>query len=487
MPKVFEVDDTGVRAASLAENQRTLNERQREAFGEDLADSPQTPQAQWAGIGALALTEVGEEGARASLYGSSVPHSTGTHLDAHGSLLDVRRRTATRSRVTAILTGVAGTGVEAGALAKTTEGGHEFRTLADAVLSPTGVVVDMEAVETGPILAPADTLTEIVTVIAGWETITNPEDATPGVARQTDDNYKATYNTRTAHSSIGPIPALEAAIEEALAGRQKVVENDEDVPLVIQEWTLGPHSILAISEGGSDGDVRRAVENHRGMGVGSMSAIRAGEHDDSALGAINNGTIQWNGADYPGLDLTGAGDGPARAAALTAHLAANPVAPTVSFIRGRYVAIFRWRPDRRPDFGDNAVSQAFGLDPDASAYPAGPFVRPVKVPLTVSFTLTRRPGFPADGLGRVRRSVLARVNGASDEDVRLVPELQGQRGYRIGEELWSNDLLCEAERVPGTRVTNLVVQAGGADVSGVAIPLDTLWSLALGDLTINVA
>ena len=80
---------------------------------------------------------------------TSVDDAVGTQLDTLGSLLDVLRDTASRSRVTATLTGVSGTGVTAGSRAKTTAGA-EFRTLAAVVLAPSpGVTVDMEAVETG--------------------------------------------------------------------------------------------------------------------------------------------------------------------------------------------------------------------------------------------------------------------------------------------------------------------------------------------------
>ena len=556
MARVLEISPAGAAAASLQENVNSLNDRQREAFGADLALSPQTPQAQWSGIVGLGLSEVGEAGLRAALYGSSVDHAVGVALDAHGSLLDISRRIATRSRVTATLTGVAGVFVPAGSLARTEPGGIEFRTLADAVLSPAGVMVDMESVLTGPQEAEAGTLTRIVTVIAGWETIRNAEDAALGVDRQTDEEFRRVYFARTAHSSIGPLAGLEAAIEEALAGRQRVVENPENQNQVFQEWTVGPHAILVISEEGSDGDVRRAVENHRGMGVGTMAAIRGGTPDTSGLSTVTNGSIVWNGTTYTGLDFSGDTTDVDRAATLTAALTTDEVQPTISFINGQFVALFRWRPDRSPGFSDPAsanagVAAALGLaaqlsgapsiENGGSGYanatttvefvggnpvraatgtvvtsggeitgitvtdrgsgyrsaptveitstatppgtgaeaiaaltpvpvlPAGPFIRPTTRALTVTFTLTVRSGFPADGLNDVRRAVRARV-----------------AEYGIGEEVWLNDLLCAAEEVRGTRVTNFTVQSNGEDVSGVAVPLDRLWSLAENDLTITV-
>ena len=197
------------------------------------------------------------------------------------------------------MTGVAGTGVPVGSRAKTEPDGDEFRTLADAVLSPAGITVEMEAVEEGPVQAAAGTLTRIVTVIAGWETITNTADASVGIARQSDADFRASFLVRTAHSSIGPMSALEAALDEA--GSLKTRRNWRTTLTYrpqIQEWTLRAHSILVVAQSGSDGDIRRSIENHRGLGVGVNTAIIGATPDDSALTLITSGTVTWNGTDY---------------------------------------------------------------------------------------------------------------------------------------------------------------------------------------------
>ena len=109
MVKVAEIISTGARAASLQENHDRLNEDQSRVFGASLSMSPQTPQAQWAGILALALTEIGEALVSAALQGSSVDHAEGVHLDSLGSLLSIARRQETFTIVRAQLTGVRGT------------------------------------------------------------------------------------------------------------------------------------------------------------------------------------------------------------------------------------------------------------------------------------------------------------------------------------------------------------------------------------------
>ena len=487
--RVVVIDVKGARAASLAENRQRLDADQQAALGEDLVLSQQTPQSQWSGITALALTEIGEGTVRAAQDGSSVDHAVGISLDAHGSLLDIRRRQATYSKVTATLTGESGTNVPAGSRART-EAGAVFETLADVVLSSGGVTVDMQAVDKGAVVAPAGTLVHIVTVIAGWETITNPADAVVGRPRQTDVEYHRTYSTRTAHSSVGPIPALEGALEEALAGKQRVEHNPDDTHETVQEWDIGPHAIVVIAQSGSDGDIRRAVENHRGMGCGTIVAIRGGTPNNTMLDSVSSGSILWSGSQYDGLDLSSASTGALKAAALTTLLSGATATPIVRYVAERYFAFFRWHPNRTPTFADiasSSVAAHFGLVAAAADYPAGPFVRPRTRALAVSFTLTRRPGFPADGLEEARRRVLARVNGASDQDIEEDRPWAAETGYEIGEEVWANDLLCEAERVAGTRITLMSVQSDGADMSGVAVPLDQIWSLAVANLTITVA
>ena len=287
---IFTVDGEGVHVPSLETALINVRQQFADIFGEDLANADQTPQGQLAGIIAVLQARIGEALVALS-NATSVDDAVGTQLDTLGSLLDVLRDTASRSRVTATLTGVSGTGVTAGSRAKTTAGA-EFRTLAAVVLAPSpGVTVDMEAVETGAIEAAAGTLTEIVTVVSGWETITNASAAVVGNTRQADPAYRTSYRARTARRSIGAMDSLRGALDEALAGKYEAFENRTASANVIQEWHFDPHAILAIAQSGSDGDIRRAVENYRGMGAPTMTGIIGGTPDNTALDSVSNGTV----------------------------------------------------------------------------------------------------------------------------------------------------------------------------------------------------
>ena len=470
---IITIDGTGARASSLAEILDDIHERYRAALGEDLSLSPQTPQAQIAGITASIAAELVEaivEDANAS----SIDRAGGSLLSELGSLLDIPRIEATRSRVTATLYGVAGTGVPAGSRARTANE-DEFETLAPVVLSPDGVTVDLRAVESGPVLAAANSLTEIVTVIAGWERIDNAAAASPGVDAQSDDEYRRAYFARTARLAAGAGSAMESALSEAGATRYRVVENSTGSATTVQDWRIHGHSVLALVEGGSDGDIRRAVELRRGQGVGTMTAIRGGAPDEDELAGISAGPLIWDGATFSGLDLSTTSTPAERAAALTTLLATGsstrPV--TVAALDGRYTAIYAWQDGEQPVFADGmsgTVATFFGLDADAATASAGPFVRLRQRDLSLTVVVTRFAGFPADGLARIRAAVVAVADG-----------------YAVGEQAWLNDFLSAIESVPGTRASGLAVTHDGAAVSGVAVPLDAVWRLAADNIEITIS
>ena len=313
--------------------------------------------------------------------------------------------------------------------------------------------------------------------------------------------YRRLYRGRTAHSSTGPLDGLKAALIEAGAERNIVVHNPRNMAAVNQLWTVPAHGLLAIAEGGLDADVQRAVENHRGIGAATLTAIVGGALPMGGIAALSSPyEIDWRGTTYTVADAvwTAATTNAARAAAITAAITTGDV--TVAWTGHRFIGQYEWAPgDTTAAFDAGAMATALGLDPDAATASPGPFVRPTERALDVSFTLTRRENFPGNGLELVRSSVLARVGGMdaiADRDLteaerdtirERLARIGAPDGYAIGEEVWANDILGAAESVPGTRVTMLMVQSDSTDVSGVAVSLENRWTLASSDLDITAA
>ena len=461
------VDSTGVQTPSLPDAYAEMLSRYAEVFGVDLSSAPQTPQSQLAAIQAVITAEFGEA-LTAAMSAMSLDRASGTQLDDLGSLLGATRRSATRSRVSATLFGVAATNVPAGSRARTA-GDAEFRTVADTVLSPTGVASEMEAVDEGPVVAATGALTEIVTVVAGWERVTNAAAATEGTDDESDNDYRLNLFVRSARNSLGPRGALEAALLEADTTRFRVAENALSAADVVQLLTMQSHSVFVIAEGGTDADLTRAVETHKGMGAGTMTTIIGGTPDNTVLDSVTDGTVTWDGTDYTDLDLSSASTDAAKATAVTTLLDGTGV--TIHAIDSIYLATFPWRPDQSPTFSDGTVDVAFGLESANATYPAGPFTRPRSLALAVTVAVTRQADrFPGDGLAQIRDAINAVI-----------------AGYGIGEQLWSNDILAAIEDIAGTRVTALTVQANSADVSGEDVPLDRVWALSAANLVITVS
>ena len=463
------INETGVVTESLAVKKQDLERRFRDMFGDDLSLDPETPQGQVIGLMALVRAEIDETFTQLAA-GLSVATAQGTQLDDLGSLLGVVRLAAVHSRVTCRLTGVAGTNVPAGSRAKTSDD-VQWRSVEDAILSPSGVDVEFEAVDSGPFTAGAGTITILVTVISGWETITNAQDSTTGISRQTDDEYRRTLQARTGRSATASLPAIESSLYESGATKIKVLENITDADVIVQQYTIHANSILCIVQGGSDADIARAILTHRGLGVGVTVAILGRTivaTDEAALAAVSSGSITFDGTAYPGLDLTSDTDNDGYAASLATLLDTPGVAVHFEWASsGYFVAAFRWKQGDAKVFS-GTVAGNYGLVAGAAVY-AGPFIRPRERELDVTATVAVRPGFPADGLAKIRTAIFTRV---------------GQ--YEIGEQIWENDILSAIEFVTGTRVTALSVQEAGRDISGVAVPLDVAWTLPAANLTITL-
>ena len=252
------LDRTGITPRDIAGYRAIFQERYRNAFGQDLAFDEETPQAQQIGIFALALAEV-DEIVVADANGVSISKGIGFQLDESGELIGVMRRGATRSLVTVSLTGVAGTVIPARSRVRTAAGA-EFRTRIAVTLTGAGDTVQMESEAFGPIPAPAGTLTQIVTVIAGWTAVTNAEAAALGRLRETDVNYRGRYQSFTARLAAGFPAAIRARILDVEGVIRAIVhDNDTDADVDEQGLTIPAHGILAIVQGGSDVDVAEAI------------------------------------------------------------------------------------------------------------------------------------------------------------------------------------------------------------------------------------
>lgn len=136
-------------------------------------------------------------------------------LDNVGDWLGVPRLDATSSTATVTATGTPATSIPENSRIRVPSG-PTFITKAAAVIGGGGTVDIIVASEvTGPIEAAAGSLTEIVDATAGWTSVTNAADATPGRERELDPRYRDRITRSLQTGECSSDQAIREAIEAA--------------------------------------------------------------------------------------------------------------------------------------------------------------------------------------------------------------------------------------------------------------------------------
>lgn len=150
-----------------------------------------------------------------------------------------------------------------------------------------------ESVEYGKVIVPNGTISEIVTIIPGWETVTNDISPVSGRLTETDVEARQSYIKRIAVRSKSMVESVVAAIYDNVQGVTAVTgyENDDD-----EEDAAGrkPHSIEVVVDGGDDGDIAQQIYANKTNGIGTNGTIVTDIADEFG----NFHTIRFNRPEY---------------------------------------------------------------------------------------------------------------------------------------------------------------------------------------------
>ena len=204
------------------------------------------------------------------VYNSHSPVTAiGTGLDYVVAINGIVRKQATKSVVELTLSGEAGTTITNGAVSDVN--GYMWDLPASVVLDDNGAAT-VEAVcrETGTIQAAPNTVTHIMTPVAGWESVSNQSAATVGSVAETDSELRARQSESTALPSQSLIDGLRGALG-AISGvnRKEVYENKTNTT---DANGIPGHTICCVVEGGTDEDVANTIFLRKGDGCGTYGA-----------------------------------------------------------------------------------------------------------------------------------------------------------------------------------------------------------------------
>lgn len=262
------ITQTGVIFPDTAELRTEVQNEFREAFGDDLDVSPETPQGLLITGEVLARDRVVRN--NADLANQINPNiAGGVFLDAIWRLTGGERVAATPSIVRSVaLTGVSGTVVPAGALASVGAEGAQFRLLSAVVLTGGSGVGIFQSVELGAIAAPVGALNQIVTGVLGWETVSNPLAAEMGRDEESDIASRIRRRQTLALQGITLPEAIMSGLRTVEGVRSAVFrENVTNASIIIEGVTLVEHSVYICVDGGADMDVALMLLRKKSVGA----------------------------------------------------------------------------------------------------------------------------------------------------------------------------------------------------------------------------
>lgn len=260
---------TGVIVPDTANTRQNVVNEFTGIFGDDLVTDDETAEGLW--INAETTSRQSVVRNNAGMANQINPNlAGGPYLDAIWALTAGQRTRATRSTLTATITGVANTLIRQGSRATTTAGAI-FRTTAAFIIPVSGTLTTatFESVDTGPVEAAANSLTQITDAILGWESVNNPAAAAPGQLTESDEAARQRRRQTLALQARSVSAAVTSRVA-SLPGVRSLAfrENTTNATDTIDGISLLAHSIWVSVDGGADDDIAMALLESKTGGTG---------------------------------------------------------------------------------------------------------------------------------------------------------------------------------------------------------------------------
>ncbi|UOO77916.1 baseplate J/gp47 family protein [Neisseria sp. Dent CA1/247] len=258
------IDDTGVKIPSETEILDGVLADFNEAFGGNLNLNLETPQGQLASSLAAIIND--KNNAIAQIINQVHPDfAAGVMQDAVAKIYFLERKPETDSVVECEFTGLVGTVIPKGFIAKD-EAGNRWTLQNQAVIEESGTVTAVLTSQSGT-EARAGTVTQIEQYISGLDRVTNKQDAVAGRKTESREDFRERRKNSVAINAHGT-PASVYANVFALDGVSDVyvVDNPKHTADTIGGVSLKPHSLYVAVVGGNDDEIARKIWKFAGSG-----------------------------------------------------------------------------------------------------------------------------------------------------------------------------------------------------------------------------
>lgn len=206
-------------------------------------------------------------------YNSKDPNkASGYDLDVISSLTGTTRGEGSPSTITGfVLNGVPGTIVPAGTVFESVATGTRWTLDQTWTLDSNGTAtVNITCTTIGTIEADINTVSRIITTVAGLTSVNNPTPATRGTGVENDSSLRVKRATAVGRPGNNQIDSMLGELYAVDGTRRvKVYENDTNTT---DMNGLPPHSIAPVVDGGTDYNVALAIYLKKNPGVALYQA-----------------------------------------------------------------------------------------------------------------------------------------------------------------------------------------------------------------------
>lgn len=257
------IGPSGISAPTFDEIFTSLQYSHRAIYGGDSYIDPDSQDGQMLAVYAKGISDTND--ATVAVYNNFSPAtSQGAGLSAGVKLNGLQRRIPSYSTVDVRIVGVRNTIITNGVVTDA-NGKHQWALPETVIIPDAGeIVVTAACLSPGSITATADSVTRIATPTLGWQTVTNPFEATPGASVELDAQLRRRQARATGLPSLSTLGALYSALSD-LAGVADVWIHENFTGDVDAEGTP-EHSVSVVITGGDVNDIAAMIALKKSQG-----------------------------------------------------------------------------------------------------------------------------------------------------------------------------------------------------------------------------
>lgn len=279
---LFTVNELGVISVDATVIREDVELAYKKALGDNLDVESGTPQGQLIDYD-MKSSILMQENLLKIANSFSPFYAKDDELDRCAAIFGYKRKLNQPTVVVCTLTGASGTVIPAGSLVS--DGTYLFQLLDNITIPSTGSINAQFACTTkGAIQVLPQTVTTIVTVITGWDSVTNNYQGSTGYATETDNELKQRMTANWLN--IRAIGLLGAIIDNVaqLDGVLSVVgrENDKSITRVVDGVSMDRNSIYLCVLGGNGNDIAECIGRVKTLGAATIGDTVIDYYDQNA-------------------------------------------------------------------------------------------------------------------------------------------------------------------------------------------------------------